>query len=170
MRLLIERTIDTGQERLAPLSEADPDILARLRPLLREAIKSGQRVHVDAGWWCQITSEEGDQPWVPLRYQLFPAGAGMNRRPRRIGRAGLLFPRRRGGALLTTITIITTLLVLERESDCVRGQLGMGQLAHWVRSSTPGGCAQPKISDSQHGKPSTSLEGPGLSDSGLKRG
>ncbi len=92
MRLLFERTIDTGQERLVPLSEVDPDILARLRPLLREAIKSGQRVHVDAGWWCRITSEEGDQPWVPLRYQLFPAGAGMNRRPRRTGRAGLLFP------------------------------------------------------------------------------
>ena len=62
MRLLIERTIDTGQERLVPLSEVDPDILARLRPLLRKAIKSDQRVHVDAGWWCRITSEEGDQP------------------------------------------------------------------------------------------------------------
>ena len=59
MRLLIERTIDTGQQRLSPLSEVDPDILAQLRPLVREAIKSGQRVHVGAGWWCRITSDQG---------------------------------------------------------------------------------------------------------------
>ena len=69
MRLLIERTIDTGQERLAPLSEVDPDILAQLRPLVREAIKSGQRVHVGAGWWCWITADqdrlEGELlPWA----------------------------------------------------------------------------------------------------------
>ncbi len=58
MRLLIERTIDTGQERLARLFEVNPDILAQLRPLVREAIKSGQRVHVGAGWWCRATVEE----------------------------------------------------------------------------------------------------------------
>ena len=58
MRLLIERTIDTGQERLAPLSEVDPDLLAQLWPPVREAIKSGQRLHVGAGWWCRATVEE----------------------------------------------------------------------------------------------------------------
>ena len=59
MRLLIERTIDTGQERLAPLSEVDPDILAQLRPLMQEAIKSGQPVHVGANWWCRVTADQG---------------------------------------------------------------------------------------------------------------
>ena len=59
MRLLIERTIDTGQERLAPLSEVNPDILAQLRPLVREAIKSRQRVHVGAGWWCRVVADQG---------------------------------------------------------------------------------------------------------------
>ena len=59
MRLLIERNIDTGQERLAPLSEVNPDILAQLRPLVREAIKSRQRVHVGGGWWCRITADQG---------------------------------------------------------------------------------------------------------------
>ena len=58
MRALIQRTMDTGQERLSPLSEVEPDILARLRPLVREAIKSGQPVHVGASWWCGITVEE----------------------------------------------------------------------------------------------------------------
>ena len=56
MRLLIQRTIDTGQERLARLSEVEPDILAELGPLLREAIKSGQRVHVGAGSGCILFS------------------------------------------------------------------------------------------------------------------
>lgn len=46
MRLLVERTLDTGQERVALLSEVDSDILAQLRPLVREAIKSGRHVHV----------------------------------------------------------------------------------------------------------------------------
>ena len=59
MRLLIERTIDTGQERLGPLSEVNPDILAQLRPLVREAIKSGQRVHVGGGWWCRANVDQG---------------------------------------------------------------------------------------------------------------
>ena len=59
MRLLIERTIDTGQERLTPLFEVDLDILAQLRPLVREAIKSGQRVHVGGGWWCRVTADQG---------------------------------------------------------------------------------------------------------------
>ena len=58
MRLLIQRTIETGQERLSPLSEEEPDILAQLWPLVREAIKSGQRVHVGAGWWCRATVEQ----------------------------------------------------------------------------------------------------------------
>ena len=55
MRLLIQRNIDTGQQRPAPLSGVDPDILALLRPLVREAIKSGRRTHVGAGWWCRAT-------------------------------------------------------------------------------------------------------------------
>ena len=58
MRPLIQRTMDTGQERLSPLSEVEPDILAQLRPLVREAIKSGQPVHVGASWWCRITVEQ----------------------------------------------------------------------------------------------------------------
>ena len=58
MRPLIQRTMDTGQERLSPLSEVEPDILAQLRPLVREAIKSGQPVHVGANWWCRITVEQ----------------------------------------------------------------------------------------------------------------
>ena len=62
MRLLIQRTIETGQERLSPLSEEEPDILAQLWPLVREAIKSGQRVHVGAGWWCRATVEQ-EQGW-----------------------------------------------------------------------------------------------------------
>ena len=48
-------------------------------------------------------------------------------------------PCRRGGTLLTTIAIIATLLLSERGSDCVRGQLGTGQLAHWARRRAPGG-------------------------------
>ena len=35
MKLLIQRTIDTGQEGLSPLSEVEPDILAQLWPLVR---------------------------------------------------------------------------------------------------------------------------------------
>ena len=58
MRLLIQRTIDTGQERLSPLSEVEPDILAQLRPLVREAIKSGQPVHVGVNWWCRANVEQ----------------------------------------------------------------------------------------------------------------
>ena len=60
MRLLIERTIDTGQERLAPLSEVEPDILAQLWPLVQEAIKSGQRIHVGAGWCAGSLRIRGD--------------------------------------------------------------------------------------------------------------
>ena len=65
MRSLIQRTIDTGQERLSPLSEVEPDILAKLRPLVREAVKSGQPVHVGANWWCRattVTPGKGDAP------------------------------------------------------------------------------------------------------------
>ena len=58
MRLVIERTMETGEERLSPLSEMDPDILAELWPLMREAIKSGQRVHVGGGWWCRANVEQ----------------------------------------------------------------------------------------------------------------
>ena len=50
--------IESSQERLSPLSEVDPDILAQLRPLVREAIKSGQPVHVGANWWCRATVEQ----------------------------------------------------------------------------------------------------------------
>ena len=77
MRLLIERNIDTGQERLGPLSEVNPDILAQLRPLVREAIKSGQRVHVGGGWWCRANVDQGR-----LEAELLPwsdgAGAGID--------------------------------------------------------------------------------------------
>ena len=34
------------------------DILAQLRPPVREAIKSGQPVHVGANWWCRATAEQ----------------------------------------------------------------------------------------------------------------
>lgn len=71
MRLLNQRTIDTGQERLSPLSEMDPDILAQLWPLVRESIKSGQRVHVGAGWWCRATVEQ-----ERLEADLLPWAAG----------------------------------------------------------------------------------------------
>ncbi len=69
MRLLIQQTIDTGEHRLSPLSEVEPDHLAQLRPLVQEAIKSGQRVHVGAGWWCRITVDQGRmeaalRPWA----------------------------------------------------------------------------------------------------------
>ena len=71
MRLLIQRTIDTGQERLSPLCEVDPDTLAELRPLVREAIKSGQRMHVGAGWWCRATVEQ-----ERLEAELLPWASG----------------------------------------------------------------------------------------------
>lgn len=58
MRVLIQRIIDTGQEQALRLCEVDPDILAQLWPPVREAIKSGQRVHVGGGWWCQATVEQ----------------------------------------------------------------------------------------------------------------
>ena len=71
MRLLIQRTIDTGQERVARLSEVEPDMLAQLGPLLREAIKSGQRVHVGAGWWCRTAVEQ-----KRLEAELLPWASG----------------------------------------------------------------------------------------------
>ena len=40
MKLLIQRTIETGQERLSPRSEVESNNLAQLRPLVREAITS----------------------------------------------------------------------------------------------------------------------------------
>ena len=49
MRLLVQRTLDTGQEGLAPLSEVEPDVLAQMCPLLREGLKSGQPLHVGPG-------------------------------------------------------------------------------------------------------------------------
>lgn len=58
MRFLVERTIETGQQRLSPMSEVEHDIVAQLRPLVREAIKSGQRVHVGGWWWCRITADQ----------------------------------------------------------------------------------------------------------------
>ena len=84
MRLLIERTVDTGQERLWPLSEVEPDILAQLRPLVREAINSGKPVHVGANWWCRLTADRGRLeaellPWAegpPLVSLTVTPGAG----------------------------------------------------------------------------------------------
>ena len=98
MRLLIERTIDTGQERLAPLSEVDRDILAQLRPLVREAIKSGQRVHVGGGWWCRLTADQGRLeadllPWTegpPLVSMTVTPGEGDRTPVLELGVAGLL--------------------------------------------------------------------------------
>ena len=71
MRVLIQRMIDTGQERVARLSEAEPEIVAELGPLLREAIKSGQRVHVGAGWWCRAAVER-----ERLEAELIPWASG----------------------------------------------------------------------------------------------
>lgn len=68
--------------------------------------------------------KEPSQETVEAR--LFLAGAGMNRL---INLASDLCdpgPRRPGGRLLTTITIIATVLFSERQSDRVRGQLGTG--------------------------------------------
>ena len=53
------------------LSEAEPEILAELGPLLREAIKSGQRVHVRAGWWCRAAVEQ-----ERLEAELLPWASG----------------------------------------------------------------------------------------------
>ena len=58
--------------------------------------------------------------------QLFPAGAGMNRVIDGNAGGDGPVPRRRGGTLLTTMTIIATLLLSERGSDRVTGQLGRG--------------------------------------------
>lgn len=55
---MIQRTIETGQERVLRLSEVEPDVLAQLRPLVREAIKSGQPVHVGANWWCRVRVDQ----------------------------------------------------------------------------------------------------------------
>ena len=71
MRLLIQRTIDTGQERVARLLEVEPTILAQFGLLLREAIKSGQRVHVGAGWWCRAAVEQ-----KRLEAELLPWASG----------------------------------------------------------------------------------------------
>ena len=71
MRVLIQRMIDTGQERVAQLSEVEPEVLAELGPLLREAIKSGQRVHVGAGWWCRAAVEQ-----ERLEAELLPWASG----------------------------------------------------------------------------------------------
>ncbi|MYC82126.1 MAG: hypothetical protein F4X19_08550 [Acidobacteria bacterium] len=81
MRLLIERTIDTGQERVAVLSEVEPDMLAQLGPLLREAIKSGQRVHVGAGWWCRAAVEQKRLEAELLRWVSGPALVSMRITP-----------------------------------------------------------------------------------------
>ena len=90
MRLLIERNIDTGQERLAPLSEVNPDILAQLRPLVREAIKSGQRVHVGAGWWCRLTADQGRLEAELLPWAEGPALVSMTVTPGEGGRTPVL--------------------------------------------------------------------------------
>ena len=64
MRVLIQRMIDTGQERVARVAEVELEVLAELGPLLREAIKSGQRVSV----WVRVV--------VPGRCRAETAGSG----------------------------------------------------------------------------------------------
>ena len=56
---LLHRNADTGHVRESPLSEAAPDILAQLRPLVREAIKSGQALHVGADYWMAACEDGG---------------------------------------------------------------------------------------------------------------
>lgn len=87
MRLLVERTIDTGQERVALLSEVDSDILAQLRPLVREAIKSGRHVHVGGGWWYPITVDQGRLEAELLPWAEDPALVSTTVRPGERGRA-----------------------------------------------------------------------------------
>ena len=98
MRLLIQRTMGTGQERVARLSEVEPDMVAELGPLLREAIKSGQRVHVGAGWWCRAAVEQKRLeaellPWASgpaLVSMTVTAGEGARPPVLELGVAGLL--------------------------------------------------------------------------------
>lgn len=90
MRLLIERTIDTGHVRLSPLSEVEPDILAQLRPLVREAVKSGQPVHVGANWWCRITADQGRLEAELLPWAEGPALVSMTVTPGEGGRRPVL--------------------------------------------------------------------------------
>ncbi len=69
MRLLIQRTIETGQERPSSLSEVEPDMLAQLRPLVPEGIKSGQVtrpvVHQDTAALEQVRAGIGCLHPVP---------------------------------------------------------------------------------------------------------
>jgi hypothetical protein len=98
MRLLIQRTIDTGQERVARLSEVEPDIVAQLRPLVREGIKSGQPVHVGANWWCRVTVDQSRLeaellPWAegpPLVSMTVTPGEEARGAVLELGVAGLL--------------------------------------------------------------------------------
>ena len=54
---LLHRTLETGHEQLSPRSEVSADVLAHLRPLLREALHHGRRVHVGADWWVQVLED-----------------------------------------------------------------------------------------------------------------
>jgi len=52
-------TAETGHERLSPLSEVEADVLEQVKPLLREAIKSGQPLHVGAEYWVAACEDGG---------------------------------------------------------------------------------------------------------------
>ena len=56
---LIHQTLETGHERLSPVSEAVGDGLALLRPLVREALKHVQPLHVGAAFWMQAADDAG---------------------------------------------------------------------------------------------------------------
>ena len=56
---LLYRTLDTGHERLFPLSEVEPGILEQVRPLVQEGIKSGQPLHVGADYWIAACEDGG---------------------------------------------------------------------------------------------------------------
>ena len=56
---LIHRTLETGHERVFPLSEVEPGVLEQLRPLVQEGIKSGQPLHVGANYWIAACEDGG---------------------------------------------------------------------------------------------------------------
>ena len=57
---LIHRTIESGHERLSPRSEIDGDMLAWLRPLVVDALRTGECLPLmDSGWWMRCTTGPG---------------------------------------------------------------------------------------------------------------
>lgn len=56
---LLYRVLDTGHERLSPLSEVEPGILEQVRPLVQEGIKNGQPLHAGADYWIAACEDGG---------------------------------------------------------------------------------------------------------------